>query len=88
MKWRSFADTRYFEGICLGIFLFAIFASATVLIIHHDSGKIAEFENYFFGAIAIGAALFSVKAIRHQIFQQIEAGEAEIRESGGSSKSL
>ncbi|WP_300062268.1 hypothetical protein [uncultured Roseobacter sp.] len=79
MRWRSFADTRYFEGICLGIFLFAVFASATVVIIHYDSGKIADLENYFFGAIAIGAALFSVKTVKRQILQQIEADEEEVK---------
>lgn len=79
MKWRSFADTRYFEGICLGIFIFTIFASATVLIVFHDTDKIVDLESYFLGTIAIGAAFFSVKTIQRQILQQIEAEEEAVK---------
>lgn len=78
MKWRSFSDARYFEGICLGIFLFTVFVSVSVILVDFDSKNITELENYFFGMVAFGAAYFSVKIARRQIQQVIEADENKI----------
>lgn len=78
MRWRSFAETRYFEGVCLGLLLFTVFASATIILVNFEAKRIADLENYFFGTIAFLAAYASVRTINRQIKQQIEQHEDSI----------
>jgi hypothetical protein len=77
VRWRSFADARYLEGVCFGLALFSVSLSIFILVEVGWGDTFGRLENYFFGVIAILSAYFSVRALNKQMLQQIELADDE-----------